>query len=257
MTSRQKDILIVLALANILILCCAAPNLVYYLDLGGVQARSVSIASTYLPTLSPIPPPTPTRPSPTPTRPRPTPTLEAGWRLFSAPQAGFAVALPAGWTGVELDAATLNMNLQRLRQTSPGLETTLRQNGRDWTGAGVKFFGADLTLGTSINIIVKDLPRDKTLDSLVQDNLALLAGRPEIIKPVEHWRTGLDAGEAEEFHFRAPAPKPGIPAVFTSQYLLVHDQEQLVITLTTAPDQEKRYASIFDKIAKSFRWIAP
>jgi hypothetical protein len=158
---------------------------------------------------------------------------------------------------VELDAATLDTTLQRLRQTSPGLEATLRQNGKDWTNAGVKFFGADLTLGTSINIIVKDLPRDKTLDSLAQDNISVLSARPEIIKPVEHWRTGLDAGEAEEFHFRTPAPKPGIPAVFTSQYLLVHDQEQIVITLTTAPDQEKKYTSVFDKIAKTFRWIAP
>lgn len=257
MTPGQKDILTVLALANILILCCAAPNLVYYFDIGGVQAQAQSIASTYLPTLSPIPPPTPMRPSPTPTRPRPTPTLEAGWRLFTAPKAGFAVALPAGWTGVELDAATLDTTLQRLRQTSPGLETTLRQNGREWTGAGVRFFGADLTLGTSISIIVKDLPGETPLDSVVQYNLSVLANRPEIIKPVEHWRTGLDAGEAEEFHFRAPAPKPGIPAVFTTQYLLLHDQEQTVITLTTAPDQEKKYTSIFDKIAKSFRWIAP
>ena len=228
-------------------------------------------------TPTPVPPtatPTPVPPTATPTAtPTPVPptktlmpttitkTLETGWILYQKPTAGFAIALPPTWEQVDLDAENVDTIMDAVGETNPELATLLKGQGRSLIASGFKFWGFDLTpeaakagFLTNVNVLKQPLTIKASLDFYVQATLTQLESLSNVIKPISHQRVKLAGSDAEEMRYQmkvAGITGKTVTAAAT-QYLLIREKDVYVITFVTVPEQVKKYAPIFEKIAQSF-----
>jgi hypothetical protein len=173
MTSQQIGILKWLALANIVLLCCLLPTVVFITTRPpGTDPLKIAID-----TAKDLLPPTPTRrPTATPTRvlsPTPTPTLEPGWKLHSAAAEKFAVAMPMTWDSSAISKDKLAADLDSLAKKNPVIANSLKSQSADYLN-NLKFIGfetdrAAISAGfmPNVNIIHSVESTDLTLDVIV------------------------------------------------------------------------------------------
>ncbi len=253
MTSQQKSILLILALANILLLCIAPAAyllLARPADQDALQSAFALFTSSSLQITA------------TNSPPQPTPTLEAGWKLYRVPDDGFAVALPPTWKQIPVDQSDVATDIDTLARRNPELGSAAGTQSS--IAALIKFIGIDTapegnvgSFTTVVNIFHRTQPFEAPLDVYIPITLKALQDLPYGSKPVLHRRVQTLAGEAEEFQFHNTLKLPNDQNVTTAnrQYILVHAREFYLITCTAPLKQEDRYALTFEKIAKSFRWI--
>lgn len=265
MSPLQKRIVLTLAIANILFLFLGIPGALVLLN-AFPQPRPQS-------PIAPIPT-TPTRsiapatasPSATPTRARPTPALEEGWRVHRVPALGLAIALPPTWEPEQLGAATLETTIQTLKQKNPLIADALQEQGQQLIAAGVQFFAVDLSPGanngqviTNITIIHQTQKQEFGFDFYFKANLQQLNEMEGATKPVANRRFQTEVGEMGEVRYRmAMTGTNGQPLTSAvTQYMFLLGKESYLVTFTTPITLEEKNASIFEKVAKSFRWTSP
>jgi len=93
------------------------------------------------------------------------------------------------------------------------------------------------------------------MDSYVNTNLKQLQDSG-VAKSFPHRRIKLLAGEAEEIRYTAAMAITGTEKtqIAITQYLILHNREGYVLTLTTDPKLDAKYFPTFEKIAKSLQW---
>ena len=273
MTSRQKTILIILALVNGLCFCCGLPITFVFLS-----GDSPGMMTAFLP----APSATPTKPAPTLTlTPLPTSTPQAtatrviqpptslplatadsGWTLYPLPQEGFAVSVPSSWAAQTFDPATLASLMQQVQEKNPQYAKTLGSQTPQMAAAGIKFIAIDLTsqpetpnFATNLNIIHQAVSQGVTMDSYVNTNLKQLQDSG-VAKSITHRRIKLTAGELEEIRYTAAMAITGTEKtqMALTQYLILHNREGYVLSFTTDPKLDAKYFPTLEKIAKSLQW---
>lgn len=252
MTSRQRSLLFVLAIANAILLCCLAP--------------AVFILATQPPDQNPLQPALDALqialPSPSPPAAL-QPTLEAGWKLYTVSTDNFAIALPSTWKQVPLSQADIAAEIDALGKKNPEFGNAPGAQSSS-VALLVRFVGIDTapegTVGafsTNIDVFHRTQLIDAPLDVYIPISLKALQDLPYASKPIFHRRVQTLAGDAEEFRYHNTLKLPNDQEVTTAnrEYILVHDKEFFVITCTAPLKQEDRYAPIFERIAASFRWM--
>jgi hypothetical protein len=195
--------------------------------------------------------------------PIPATTAPNGWLLYEKPTEGFALTLPPDWKHYDRTKESVEEMLKKAEQRNPemghsvgGLEAQLAQ--------AYSFFGVDeQTLGTglatSVNIGKLKMTDAgiTTLEDGVQQGLRQLEQLTNVAKPIAHERLQLNGSEAERIQYTATlvlAKGEPVRARIT-QYMLLHGGYQFAVTFTTRFAQADRYASTFDQIAQSFRFL--
>jgi hypothetical protein len=251
-TSQQRSLLVVLGLANVLLLCCLAPAAFILLSSSPDQnplQPALDALQAALPAPNPAPPPAQM------------PTLEAGWKLYSMPSDGFALALPSSWKQLPLDQATVSADLDAIGKKNPEFGNAL--GGQTSSAASlVKFIGVETALdgmagsfSTNVNVLHRTQPVQAPLEVYIPITLKALQDLPFAGRPILHERVQTLAGEAEEFHYTNALKTVNGETITTSnrQYVLVRGKEFYVLSGSAPLNQEIKYAPIFEKIAASFR----
>lgn len=253
MTSQQKLLLLLLALANVLFLCCLAPA-VFILVSSSPDQDPLQPALDALQVALPAPGPV--------AAPTPTPTLEAGWKLYAVPDDNFAIALPSSWKQLPLDQATVSADLDAVGKKNPEFANGL--GGQTSSAAPLlKFIGVETapdgiagSFSTNVNVLHRTQPVQAPLEVYIPITLKALQDLPYAGRPILHERVQTLAGEAEEFRYTNTLTTVNDENITTAnrQYLLVHGRDFYVISCSAPLNQESKYAPIFEKIAASFRW---
>lgn len=174
-----------------------------------------------------------------------------GWHLLRSP-AGFVVSAPGTW----VDFTRATPDLIARAKAEPKLQAYLEMAKRT---KAIKLLAVDVTparlatgFATNVNVVqvptVGDarLQADATATQL--RSLGILVGK------VQTQSTSLPAGPSFELRYHARFTSGG-PVVSTTQYFLVHAGKGVVLTYTTVPTFEKFYRTIFERSARSFRFL--
>ncbi len=263
MTTSQRDILIVLAIVDLLFVCCLVPVLIVT-QLGPDSPVNLSNLPKTFAGLVATPKPTSTRgPTATPTKALPTPTLEAGWKLYPASKDGFAIAYPASWTFQNMEPATLQANIQELKKTNPDWAKVLEGQAGQAATNGVRYFAMDFAsnstsggLTTNSNIIHTVETQAYTIDYYVGVNVKQLESSTLASKPINHRRLNVMAGDIEEVRYTVTMNDANNKPfkIATTQYLFLHGRDSYILTFSVAPAIEARYLPTFEKVARTWRW---
>ena len=188
--------------------------------------------------------------------------LANGWMLYPKTAEGYAVALPASWKPIDMDSKTLSSALANIKDTQ--LADMMKGQVGALVAAGIKFFAFDFSpdmvkngFMNNLNIIKQTLPSDVSLDVLLQMNVAQLEGLDAVTKPVKSQLISLPAGDGFVLKYQiktsGAASQPQVAAI--TQYGLVHNKTFYILTLTTLPAFADQYATVFDGIARGFKFL--
>jgi hypothetical protein len=189
----------------------------------------------------------------------------AGWKTHSVPKEGFALQLPPRWLGGPNGLA--RAQVERLWSGRPALPRAFRPKQFVPPVAPVKFFAFDVSasslanarreLGiTNVNVVreAAKADADALFDSAVRDT----AAKSNLIGAVRDDHVRLAAGKALRLRFEVQSQTAGLPIVLSqTQYGVVADRSLYVMTFTTTRRQAALYLRVFERIAMSFRPLAP
>lgn len=190
-------------------------------------------------------------------RPVPAKSDEGGWPLYEQPADGFAIALPPGWTTLNLDPKTLDRTLERNIGINPDFKA-MEQGIRQQAAAGIKFLGTEKAGGgPNVTIMKVPVPGEANLDAAAADWVKQFDALPSVEKPVARRRVRLLAGEAERMDIVLPVNPPGGVAIRLAMnaYLLVRGGDLYVVNITAGVDEAARYKSTFERVVQSFRFL--
>jgi hypothetical protein len=191
-------------------------------------------------------------------RPVPKATDEGGWPLYEQPADGFALALPPGWTALNLDPKTLDRVLEQGVRINPDLKA-MEQSIRQQAAAGMKFLGTEKASGgPGVTVMRSPLPGQASLDAVAADMVKQYEAMPSVERPVKRQRVRLKAGPAERVDFVIPVNPPGggVTRLAMTSYALVRGQELYIVTVTAGAQEVAKYRPTFERIAQSFRFLA-
>jgi hypothetical protein len=111
--------------------------------------------------------------------------------------------------------------------------------------------------GTNLNIIVSPVPREVGFDEYAKANMQQLAAMGSVARDsVEQELVTLPAGRAQKVSYRLSVVAAGKRrTVATLQYALLVDGKSYVLTYTTLPGEQGRWADVFRRSAESFRLL--
>lgn len=184
---------------------------------------------------------------------------ENGWPRYEIAAEGFAVALPPDWRQIDMSPEKFDSVFDEMTAKNPEFAPLLRGVRQQ---VGLKFFGFDpATAGTgfatNVNILLQDIPPATTLDAAVAETLRQMEGVPGVARPVAHERLTSATGDRERFRYRLTmvGPDGKRATVAITQYLAVRGGGLYIVTMTTLPGQEAKYAQTFEGIGRGFRFL--
>jgi len=188
-------------------------------------------------------------------------TVKGEWKDYTVSAEGFALALPIGWTSLDLDPETIETSIKKVTKENPELGAIINQ-AEGMIAQGVKFFAFEFNntqsaaFPTSINVIRQELPNKPSLDEMAKLTTKQLEKMSNLEKKPTHRRIKIKAGEAEEFSYtmKVKSGKQTI-AVSFSQYVIVNQNDLFIITLATIQNQAAKYAPTFKQIIESFQLV--
>lgn len=232
-TIRLRGLLAALLVSVALVACggTATPSSPAASVAPSETAPSASVA-TEAPTASPSEAPTA---SPSEAAATPGSSMATTGRI-EIPDKGVALTLPDGWTRVDLAAGDLEALLEAAGAADPALAEQYSAQIQAMLAAGLALFalGPDPLAGTNVTMLA--IPSmGLSLDLLEQLNVAQVEQMAE--GDVKTERVDLPAGEA--IHLEYAVPVAGTASGTTiDQYLLVVDDNQIVLTITGATPAE-------------------
>ncbi len=227
---------------------------------------------TITPTLTPSQTATPTSTS-TPTQ-TPTPTATPfqlylvgtpqidGWMVFEMPEDGYSIALPPKWQAINLNESILD-SLINSPWRDESWNEILTDQVRQYIKSGVKFLSYDFS-GTNLNpffpatvYILEVTTFQFPLDMVMSASIKQMEQLPGVIKPVTGRLITLPAGEAIEIKLKM---KPNNVlnkdlVIYMTVYVLYQNNDQFLIYMAAPADNTALYASTFDQIARTFKFI--
>jgi hypothetical protein len=184
-----------------------------------------------------------------------------GWPYYEIKREGFALSLPPDWRQFDMSSENVESMLGEMLAKNPELSTMLT-GLRQQIASGVKFYGFDPAdartgFGTNVNVLHMPLPPGHDLDTLVAESIQQIKSLSTIVKPVASERIVVRGQERERIRYRMSmrGPNGRNNLLAFTQYVAIDDSSYYVLTLTTMPDREAKYASTFDQIGRSFRLI--
>ncbi|HET7857241.1 MAG TPA: hypothetical protein VFL41_12365 [Gaiellaceae bacterium] len=189
----------------------------------------------------------------------------AGWKTYRVRKEGFTVRLPEGWEGGR--NGVLPARVARLRQARR-LPRSFAPRQFVPSLPSIKFLAVDLTplsrrnarrdnAITTVNVVRR--PTTADLDGIAKSAIKNATSTPNRIGPVRDESVRLPEGDAIRVQYRRRVSRRGLRPIVLSytQYGLVKDRSLFVLTLTTTQHQAALYTRDFERIAESFRAVAP
>ncbi len=184
--------------------------------------------------------------------------LEPGWQQLASQEAGVEIALPPGWRQFR-DANELQQAMQSGLKDNPALAPFVR----NLSLSDYALFAVDTTpLGTevcfrSLSVRVLPAPPGYTQASLAEAGAKALEKAPGLLPPVAQSRLALPIGEVEvvRSRVRANSPGGGTSVVANTQYCLIRDGKEYLLTCGTCDSDAAAGGAIFDKMLATFRII--
>jgi hypothetical protein len=194
-----------------------------------------------------------------------TSTLDSGWVQYELPDQGFSVALPPGWTPVDVSAGGLTAMIEMMEEQNPQLGGFLGSEAMaDMVAEGMVFYALDsdpatLTLGMppTINVLKMDTGIALPLDMVVALTLGQLEGiaLPEV--PITNERVDLNGIEAEVIRYVGDLSSiAGDPLQVGSTQLVIPFGGKLYVVSLSAPlALGSDYQDLLAQIAASFQLL--
>ena len=184
--------------------------------------------------------------------------LPAGWKAYTADE-GFSLGLPAAWQ--ELPPGRVDSALDELRGDNPELAELIEGQLAGSLSSLVKFFAFDAEsptleqeFATNANVVVEPLPEGVDFDEYLQANLTQLRQVPGVSVTPADPSLNLPGGRAALIKSRFSLNTPAGPRqIDVTQYLFLKGRRGFILSLTTTPEHEGTYASVFEQIARTFR----
>jgi hypothetical protein len=159
--------------------------------------------------------------------PPPATSTPAGYQARFDPVNGFAIAVPAGWQQLDLDAPNVTAAVARLLAQNPQLASLIGPNAEALVRAGVHFFavGAD---GSDVNVVIR--PAGSATGNRLDDLLPSLRSQLDAAGGtlLSHGDETLNGTPA--LHLALTLPLGGHP-VTSDQYYLVDLGRMFVVTI--------------------------
>lgn len=175
--------------------------------------------------------------------------------VYELTEPRFSLGVPRSWTAITRDELEETGALERFATDNPAVAPVLQGVLRP--GSPVKFFALDPAVergfATNVNVVVQDVEDDLNLSELAQTSAAELKSLG-VVQGLKTTEVSLPAGPAVKIVFRLQARYGAARrTVATLQYALLDDGKSYVVTYSTLPELESRYASAFEESARWFR----
>jgi len=189
-----------------------------------------------------------------------TTTIPAGWTTYTKGADGFRLGLPKAWDDIE--PGEVDDALKGLHEDNPELADLIEQQVSGSLSDLVRFFALDgesptLAQGfaTNVNVVVEpDLPGGLSFATYVNANLANLRKVPGVDIQREDREVALAGGTAALIKSHLTLNTPAGPQVVSvTQYIWLDDGRGLILSMTTTPEHEATYATLFEQIANTFQ----
>lgn len=180
---------------------------------------------------------------------------EGAQTVYELSEPRFSLGVPKSWTAITRDELDETGALERFAKDNPAVAPVLE--GVLQPGSPVKFFALDPAVergfATNVNVVVQDVPDDLELSDLAESSAAELRSLG-VVEGLKTTEVSLPAGPAVKITFRLRARYGAASrTVATLQYAFVDDGHSYVVTYSTLPELESRYAPAFEESARSFR----
>jgi hypothetical protein len=175
--------------------------------------------------------------------------------VYELTEPQFSLGVPSSWTAITRDELEETGALDRFAKDNPAVAPVLE--GVLQPESPVRFFALDPAVeegfATNVNVVVQDVPDDLELSEFAESSVAELR-RLGVVHGFKTAEVSLPAGPAVEIRFRLRARYGTADrTVATLQYALLDDGWSYVVTYSTLPELESRYAPTFEESARSFR----
>jgi protein-disulfide isomerase len=187
--------------------------------------------------------------------------------VYEVPDEQFAISLPPTWGNVDMDSTLFTASLQAAMAKYPDVASTIQGEAYSLINAGVHFFGFDPTSEamrtgstTDASVQRQTMGSEATLAQIEQLVRTQLSNAPSVKQPVSTRIIGLAAGgESLEVSFTATVSGTNGSLLDLSvfQYLTLRDTDVYVVTLSTNENLSGGYASAFQGIAASLKFLPP
>ncbi|MGH2728488.1 MAG: hypothetical protein ACRDKS_16080 [Actinomycetota bacterium] len=186
--------------------------------------------------------------------------IPAGWTTYTKSADGFRLGLPQGWDDIE--PGEVDNALKGLREENAELADLIGQQVEGSLSDVIRFFALDgesptLEQGfaTNVSVVVEpDLPGGLEFATYINANLAQLRKVPGVDITEEDREVALAGGKAAliKSHLTLNTPA-GAQVVAVTQYIWLDGDRGLILSMTTTPEHEATYASLFEQIANTFQ----
>jgi hypothetical protein len=175
--------------------------------------------------------------------------------IYELREPRFSLGVPKSWTAITRDELEDTGALERFAKDNPAIAPVLEGVLRP--GSPVKFFALDpaveLGFATNVNVVVQDVADDLKLSELARSSAAELRSLG-VVEGLRTSEVSLPAGPAVRITFRLQARYGSASRrVATLQYALLDEGMSYVVTYSTLPELESRYAAVFEESVRSFR----
>jgi hypothetical protein len=172
---------------------------------------------------------------------------------LSEPQ--FSLGVPKSWTAITRAELRETGAIERFSRDNPGIAPALE--GILNPSSPMKFIALDPAsapgFATNVNVVVQDVPDDTELADLAHSSAAELRSLG-VVHDLRTSTVSLPAGPAVKITYRMLLRYGSASrSISTLQYALLDHGESYVVTYSTLPDLEPRYAPAFEESAQSFR----
>jgi hypothetical protein len=243
---------------------CLRANFIGLILASLLVLSACSAAPQAQPTATPAPTATPTPALVTIPNPLniPATPLANGWMLYEKPDEGYAVALPATWKPIDMDAKTLSASISSIKDAQ--LAEMMQGQVGSLVAAGIKFYALDFSpemykygYMNNINVIKQALSGEVSIDVILQMTVSQLEGLDAVTKPVDNQKVSLTAGDGFllKYQMKSSGGANQPPLIAITQYGLMYKQNFYIITLTTLPALVQQYSAVFDEIAQGFKFL--
>jgi hypothetical protein len=172
-------------------------------------------------------------------------TYADAWTTHSVPSVRFSIETPGAWIDITSASSKVLTGLATAEPSLTSLVKVVMSNKL------IKFFGIDPSGKANVNVIAAPIGAE-SLHAWVSANVAQLKGLTELRGAVSVAPITLPGGAAYVVSYDETVAHS--PKVVTLQYYAIHDGESYVITFTTSPSLEWKYASTFLQSARSVRF---
>jgi hypothetical protein len=108
-----------------------------------------------------------------------------------------------------------------------------------------------------LNVIKSPVGLDVGVEVLAELSIQQLEQMANVVEPVSNKSLVLPAGKAQKLSYKMKLTLPDQTQITlaTAQFIFLKDKTLYVITLAVKADRAAKYASAFDKIGESFRFL--